>query len=130
MQRIGESRRANDVDYWCKKVSDKLASTYCDVVIIDDLRYKSEFKYFKRLYKDVLSVRLIRLIDDEPYVNNLTGEQKKHISETDLDSFSEYGFFDVYSYVQEGLDNNLKESGTIADKIIETIKYNEKEHAL
>ncbi len=102
LQRLGEHRRSEDIDYWCKKLADKICGSYCDTAIVDDLRYKSEFDFFLRSFKNVVAVRLERYDGCKTYDNGLTKEQKMHISEVDLDDV----FFQHRYSIDEGLSNN------------------------
>lgn len=54
-----------------------------DYVLLPDLRLKDEVKIMKQCAFDCTTVRVTR----NNFENNLTEEQRKHISEVDLDSY-------------------------------------------
>lgn len=72
----------------------EITQDYYDYVIIDDVRYENEVYYPIAMFgKDkVYTVRVTRYneLNGEMvcFTNSLTDEQKKHISETSLDTFS------------------------------------------
>lgn len=71
----------------------EITQDYYDYVIIDDVRYENEVYYPITMFgKDkVYTIRVNRYdkLNGEivPFINSLTDEQKRHISETSLDSF-------------------------------------------
>lgn len=102
LQWLGEHRRKEDIDYWCKRLAERIRASYCDVVIVDDLRYVSELDFFLHTFDNVVPVRIDRFNGIDMYDNGLTEEQKQHISETNLDTTF---FWHRYS-IDEGLENN------------------------
>ncbi len=72
----------------------EITQDYYDYVIIDDVRYENEVYYPITVFgKDkVYTIRVNRYDKLNggmvPFINSLTDEQKKHISETSLDNFS------------------------------------------
>lgn len=84
LQGVGtEIARANYEDTWVDVVIALLrgfASIY-DYVIIPDVRFKNEIEKPQK-YFDCITVRV-----NNSHKNNLTEEQRKHKSETDLDDY-------------------------------------------
>ena len=78
-------------------------SYFYDVIIVSDVRLVDELETLKNKYKNSISIRINRKIE-----NNLTEEQKNHITETDLDNYKNF------DYIIEN-DENLKEK---VDKIV------------
>ena len=72
-------------------------SYFYDVIIVSDVRLKDELESLKEKYKNSISIRIIRNED-----NNLTMNQKEHLTEVDLDEFNNF------DYVIEN-SKNLKE---------------------
>lgn len=64
----------------------EILSTYFDTFIIDDVRFPLEIKELTKRFKDVVVINVKR--DN----NELTIEQKKHITETALDNYNEYDY--------------------------------------
>lgn len=71
-----------------------------DYVLIPDCRFPNELNRYNEEW-DTTTVRVNRL----NFENDLTEEQKNHISETALDSYN----FDYYIESESGLDNLEKE---------------------
>ena len=76
----------------------KILSNYFDVGIITDGRLIDEFNYLKELYPDMQIIRIYR--DEE---NKLTEEEKKHITETDLDKEYQYNY-EVHNTSKKNLE--------------------------
>lgn len=103
LQKHGQGMREYDPYYWCKKLEEKLTGDE-DIILCPDTRYKTEVGYFKiRLDSNytVVTLRVNRYQNSRPYDNNLTVEQRNHISETDLDDFH----FDIRVKYDEGVEN-------------------------
>jgi hypothetical protein len=86
--------------FWVEKVCDIIKILYndFDYFIVPDCRYKNEIHYPLALFPDrITTIRIER----EFYNNNLTTEQKNHISETELSNYPH----DYYIYSISGLDN-------------------------
>ena len=75
----------------------EIFSYFYDIIIISDARLVDEITILKENYPDSVSIRVIR----NNYDNNLTTEQKNHLTETDLDEFTDF------DYVVEN-DENLE----------------------
>ena len=61
-------------------------SYFYDVVIISDARFKEEIECIKNKYNDVKIIHL------KERINDLTLEQKNHITETSLDDYQSYDY--------------------------------------
>ena len=109
LQELGQKRRAEDENYWVKKVfrnmQDEMFSFYKEnpkpihgVIFITDLRFKNEKEFlsntkeFSELFGGTkfVSVRIER----SGHSNRLTEEQRNNISECDLDD-------EVFDYIVE-----------------------------
>jgi basic membrane lipoprotein Med (substrate-binding protein (PBP1-ABC) superfamily) len=64
----------------------KVYSYFFDVIIISDARYEDEIMEIKNNFKDVEVVKVIRTSLE----TGLTDNERRHLSETALDSFDEY----------------------------------------
>lgn len=98
-----------------------LLSDKFDYVIIPDLRYKNELHRLKAKYQDdCYLVRVNRVVFNNSkysaYKNDLTEEQNKHKSETDLDYFLGWEYI-ITNYVLEGIPDQV-------NKIVEELKIN------
>lgn len=83
-------------------------SYFYDIIVITDARLIDEVEDIKNKYSNSISIRIKRNID-----NNLTDNQKKHITETNLDNY------DKFDYIIDNNDyNNLEKE---VNKILEDI---------
>lgn len=98
LQELGKCVKAyNGADYYAKKLIEKIDD---DLVIVDDLRLIEEIDTLKK-HDDVFTIRVER-----PYwVNKLTEEQRKDISEVGLDFYD----FDMTLTNDENYDELVKE---------------------
>lgn len=78
-------------------------SYFYDVIIINDVRLKEELKALKEKYPNSISFRIER----KDYTNNLTPEENNHITETDLDSVSDFDFIIDNNNDYENLISNV-----------------------
>lgn len=125
LQELGQKRREEDENYWVKKVFDNLRDEMTlfhiknpkpihGVMFITDLRFKNEKEFlsntdeFSELFGGTkfVSVRIER----KGHSNRLTNEQRKNISECDLDD-------EVFDYIVE----NNGELGFFIDGIETTM---------
>lgn len=65
----------------------KVYSYFFDNIIITDARLIEEIEIPKREFKNIITIRVNRL-----GVNDLTEEQQKHITETNLDDYSNFDY--------------------------------------
>lgn len=84
----------------------KVLSYFFDSFIISDARFKNEVNFIKNSFKNAKVIHLVRSGD---YEDGLTEEQRKHVTEIDLDDFNEYDYT---------IDNN----GTLEDLREKAIK--------
>ena len=75
-----EFRRAQDPDYWTKRMKDALVPN----MIIDDMRFKNEAKFIKS--HDGILIRI------HPYSKWKPGKFASHKSEIDLDNYTQWDF--------------------------------------
>lgn len=66
----------------------EIFSYFYDIIIISDARLVDEITILKESYPASTSIRVVR----NNYQNNLTEEQKKHLTETDLDEFTDFDY--------------------------------------
>lgn len=84
-------------------------SYFFDVIIITDARLIDEIESVKNKYPSDKVIRIIR----DSYENNLTNNQKNHITETGLD---EYQNFD-YTVINKDLEQLKKDVNKILDEV-------------
>ena len=104
LQKIGtDVIREQKPDYWVNFVGEFLSmfKYKWDYVLIPDCRFPNEVIKMKEYGFDTLAVRVNRI----DFESQLTEEQKNHISETALDSFS----FDYYINSKSGIEYLRKE---------------------
>ena len=89
----------------------EILSNFFDIFIITDARLKMEFEELKNKYNDVVSIKIER----ENYNDELTASEKEHITETEIDTFSDFD----YKVVNKGI-LTLKEQAKNIIKIEET----------
>lgn len=79
----------------------KVYSYFYDVIIVTDARLKEEVEVPKQTFKNVTTIRI-----ENRKENNLTKEEKSHITEIDLDT---YKTFDYQINADENLEKELKQ---------------------
>ena len=107
-----EKIRGQDMGFWARHVATflYLVRDDFDIAIIPDWRFENEFTYiYKTFGKDIVRPILITRTDVR-HVDNMTEEQRNHVSETQLDFLPE----SFYSAV-------IHNDGTIAE-LTETIQ--------
>jgi len=113
LQRIGTNIvRNQDPYFWVESVGRTLSmfSDYWDYVLIPDTRFLSEIFYWSKKDIPILVIRVNR----EGFENCLTEKQRRHSSETELDSYK----FDYVINSDEGLDKLELE----VDKLIKFLR--------
>ena len=80
-------------------------SYFYDIIIISDARLIDEIEYVKNKYPNSVSVRITNKDS-----NNLTEDQKKHITETGLDNYDKFDYFvnNYYSNLEKEIENILR----------------------
>lgn len=89
LQQLGTYIKNNiDNNFLINRIIDdiKIYSFYYDVIVITDARYKEEIEFIKTIFKDVTTINIYGK------ENNLTEEQKNHITETALDDYNNYDY--------------------------------------
>ena len=66
----------------------EILSEFFDTFIITDARLIKEFEDIRKKYPDVVTIKLIRTRGD----NHLTEEEKKHVTETELDHYDDFDY--------------------------------------
>ena len=79
-------------------------SYFYDIIIISDARLVDEIESVKNKYPNSFSIRITNKD------NNLTEEQKKHITETGLDNYDNFDYFvnNYYSNLEKEIENILR----------------------
>lgn len=110
-------RKQIDEMFFIKRMIEdiKVYSFYYDVLIITDARLKIEVNNIKQTFNNVIACYITR----PDYESNLSEDQKKHITEIDLD---DYNNFD-YKIINDGTIEDLKPK---IIKLVEEIDKNEK----
>jgi len=80
----------------------EVLSNFFDTFIITDIRLINEVLSIKNKYDEVISIKLIR----KNYDNNLTKEEKEHITEREINSYNDFD----YIIENKGLDDLKKKS--------------------
>lgn len=118
LQNLGTDviRKQIDEDFFVKRICDdiKVYSHYFDVITISDARFPNEILTPKRLFDNVVTVKVIR----PNFENNLTSKEQAHSTETALDDFNDYDF----EIINDGTTSELNE------KVLEMVKKVEHEY--
>lgn len=83
MQAYGEFHRSIDINYWVKKVVDKIEKECYSNVILTDIRYPNELSAINTF--SGVSINITR--ENAPSINGAT-----HSSETSIDNVTDYDF--------------------------------------
>lgn len=107
LQQLGTQiirEKLNKEDFFVKRMIEdiEILSYFFDAIIIDDVRLEIEIEEIKKVFKNTISINVIR----NNFDNGLTEKQKKHRTETALD---DYNKFDYYIY-NNGTFDDLKQS--------------------
>lgn len=107
--------RKNDPTFWGRTVADLLRAIEddFDYAIIPDWRFENEFSSMRSRFSYSIVVPVLITRPDNEKTDNMTDEQRKHQSETELDNWK---FFD-YTIINEF--NKLEETRTQLIKMIE-----------
>lgn len=103
-------RKNIDENFFIKRLCDdiRVYSYYFDVITISDARFPSEIETPKKLFENVISVKVER----DNFSSSLTSEQMKHSTETALDNY------DNYDYIIKN-DGRIED---LEDKVLQMIK--------
>ena len=92
LQKIGIDLIKNKIDsnLLIRRVCEdiKVYSYFYDIIIITDARLKDEIETPKRLFNNVVTIR----IDSIYYDKKMTIEQMNHITETNLDNYNKFDY--------------------------------------
>lgn len=92
LQKIGIDLIKNKIDsnLLIRRVCEdiKVYSYFYDIIIITDARLKDEIETPKRLFNNVVTIR----IDSIYYDKKMTIEQMNHITETNLDNYDKFDY--------------------------------------
>ena len=83
----------------------EVLSTYFDTFIVDDVRFPVEIEELRKRFDDVTVIHISR--DD--VIDNMTSEEKLHISETALDNYDNYDYKVKNNSTLEELKNKAKQ---------------------
>ena len=103
-----------DKDFFVKRLCDdiRVYSFYFDVITISDARFPNEIEFPKKLFKEVISIKVER----PNFESNLTDKQLKHPSEVSLDNFDGYDFILINDGTISDLDKKVL-------KIVEKVEH-------
>lgn len=91
LQQVGIELIKNKIDsklFIRRLIEDiKVFSYFYDIIIITDARLVDEIEIPKKEFKNITTIRIKRDID-----NNLTTEQKRHLTETGLDNYNNFDY--------------------------------------
>lgn len=82
----------------------KIYSLYCDIVIINDVRYPEEIEEIKNNFKEVYSMYVVNQFSK----SELSLEEQTHITETALESYSNFDITITNDNIN-ALDNRVVE---------------------
>ena len=74
------------IDRTCEDI--EILSNFFDVFIITDARLIMEFRELKNRFDDVVTIKLER----EDYDDLLDEEERKHITETEIDDYKDFDY--------------------------------------
>ena len=108
LQHLGTEviRNNIDKDFFIKRLCNdiKVYSYYFDVVTISDARFPDEINTPKKLFEDVITIKVVR----DNFETNLTSEEQKHSTETALDDFNDYDYVIENNGSIEELEEKVK----------------------
>lgn len=84
----------------------RVYSYFYDVIIITGARLKEEIEQMKKSFSNIYTMHILR----EHYISKLSDNEKKHYTEIDLDSYSDFDY-EIYNDVEieETIKKILKE---------------------
>ena len=106
LQNVGTAYRENNPECWVNIARQIALGCSEEYMLIPDCRYKNEALGF--LDFDYKNVRIER----PDFDNGLTEEQKKHISETEMSTFSEYDYIITNDGSLDDLREKIKKAFT------------------
>ncbi len=107
LQELGTDIIRNKIDkeFFIKRIIGdiKVYSYYCDVITISDARLPEELDSIKNNFENVYKIKIER----PNFENNLTSNERKHITEVALDNYDNYDFILVNDGSIEDLNNKV-----------------------
>lgn len=107
LQHLGTEiiRKQIDENFFVNKIIDdiKVYSYFFDVITISDARCKIEIDIPKEIFKNVIAIHIER----PDFDNGLSIEQKKHLTEVDLNDYDKYDYKIVNDGNIEQLENKI-----------------------
>lgn len=114
LQELGTNIIRNKIDnmFFINRIIEdiKVYSYYCDVITISDARLPLELDSIKNNFDNVYKIRIKR----PSFENNLTKNERNHITETALDNYNDY------DYVIEN-DGTIEELNEKVKKVISEV---------
>ncbi len=108
LQKVGTDIIRGQIDekFLIKRlISDiKVLSYFCDIIIVTDVRIPIEFEDTETEFNNVVKI-LVRRTNFE---TELTGKEQKHLTETALDTYSDYDFIIENDSTLESLKSKVE----------------------
>ncbi len=107
LQELGTEVIRNKIDnnFFIKRIIGDIMvySYYCDVITISDARLKDELDSIKNSFNNVYKVKVER----PNFESSLNSNEKKHITEVDLDNYDNYDYVLVNDGTIKDLNNKV-----------------------
>jgi len=107
LQQVGTEivRDKIDEDFFVKRLCDdiKVYSYFFDVVTVSDARLENEIEIPKKLYDNVISIKVERT----NYETKLSLTEQKHRTETGLDNYDDYNYYVENDSTLENLKHKI-----------------------
>lgn len=117
LQELGTEviRKKIDKDFFVRRICEdiKVYSYYFDIIIISDARFPNELEWPKKMFDNVINIRVIR----NGYDSILSEKEQKHLTEVALDEYNNYDYV-IYN---DGTLEDLKK------KVSEVVRSEENE---
>jgi hypothetical protein len=124
LQWVGMKFRAQDENYWVKKVEDLIKEENPEIAVITDVRFPNEAAFVKE--KGGYNIEVIRRLEDGTQFVD-PGRDPNHISETALDNYN----FDFIISVRDGDLEALKQKSIgVLTRIMQMEAHKEMDNAL
>ena len=84
----------------------EIFSYFYDIIVVNDARLIDEIESLKVIYPNSISIRIVR----NNYDNNLTNDQKSHLTEIGLDNYNDFDYIVENDYnLEEKIINIISE---------------------
>lgn len=84
----------------------EIFSYFYDIIVVNDARLIDEIESLKVIYPNSISIRIVR----NNYDNNLTNDQKSHLTEIGLDNYNDFDYIIENDYnLEEKIINIISE---------------------